>query len=136
MKNPRMEVLFEILNDEPERWLTARDIEGRALRMGIKLPSRIVGDLASLSKGEIVGHGKGYKLSKYAADEDILGAYEMDFRRALGGEKRAREIIAFARSHGRLSNTDSEQKIREREDKVKTEITARRHEHYEEVALL
>jgi hypothetical protein len=133
-----MLALLEILSDE-KKWITAREISGRALRMEINLPARIIGELASASGGEIIGHGKGYKLMRNATDEDILEAYGADFRRALGSEQRARQIISFARCKGRLQTDEDNQRISRQENQIREEVkkdpAPGKPESYEEVSL-
>lgn len=119
--HPSAHVVVNILQ-EHKTWLTAKSISKRAAAIGHYIHPRMIGDVASSLSGAVIGSGKGYKLARNATQEEILGCWQADMRRSIGTEKRAREVIHYARTNRLLGSKDSDDTLNQLRLKIMQEV--------------
>lgn len=100
------QVVVKILQ-EHGTWLTAKIVSRRAAAIGVYVHPRMIGDIASALNGSVIGSGRGYKLAKYATEDEILACWQADMRRSIGTGKRARDVIHYARKNRLLGERDT-----------------------------
>lgn len=93
-------------------WLDWHNIQARLSDEG--LSQRAIAELASSTKGAVIGSQEGYRHALHCTDREILESYGTVLRKAIGSELRARSIIRYARSHGRLAEPGAEMVVEKR----------------------
>ncbi len=90
---------------------------------------RHIASLAELADGGIISTGQGYKLAKNCTEKEILAGFSTAMKKAMGTERRARRMIAYAKKHGLLADARIEERcidqIRDELDKAEQESQAR-----------
>ena len=107
--------LIQILDERRNEWTHAKVISNLSrehVTTGKPWDRRSIAYFANMADGCIIGSTtKGYKLLRHATDEEIKESFYENMKKALGTERRARRIMHYARSHGRLQDRNFEETI-------------------------